>query len=174
MWRKLQPIVSVRFLAFCVVGTSGLLVNLGVLALLTEVLGLQVNLASALAIETSINSNFLINDLWTFRDRRKGAPPFVHRWLQFHIVCLIGALLQWSVFVSSNTVCFFLTAGSEQIEAFHSAGNGFWSVYFLQPIVNPPDVGVWKYFSQILGIGAATLWNFLANFYWTWQKQKDT
>ena len=36
-------------------------------------------------------------------------------------------------------------------------------------VASPPDVGNLKFFSQLLGIGLATFWNFLANFYWTWK-----
>ena len=36
-------------------------------------------------------------------------------------------------------------------------------------IMEPPDVGNGIYLSQIAGIGVATVWNYLANFYWTWR-----
>ena len=56
------------FIKFCVTGLSGVLVNLGSFHLLTA-LGVHRYLASPIAIEPSIISNFLINNYWTFADR---------------------------------------------------------------------------------------------------------
>ena len=55
---------------FSLVGLSGVLVNMGMLALLREIAGFPLWLASPLAIEVSILSNFTLNDLWTWGDRR--------------------------------------------------------------------------------------------------------
>ena len=57
------------FIRFCLTGASGVLVNLGSFRVLTA-LGLHRFLASPIAIELSIVSNFLINNYWTFADRR--------------------------------------------------------------------------------------------------------
>ena len=56
------------FIKFCVTGLSGVLVNLGSFQLLTQ-FGVHRYLASPIAIELSIISNFLINNYWTFADR---------------------------------------------------------------------------------------------------------
>ena len=58
-----------RFLKFCLVGGSGILVNEGLLFLLTEFGGLYYLWSSAIAIEASIITNYILNDFWTFRDR---------------------------------------------------------------------------------------------------------
>ena len=63
----IKPFFSTRFLRFAAVGASGVVVNLGALALLTTA-GLTPTLASALAIQVSILTNFFLNDFWTFRD----------------------------------------------------------------------------------------------------------
>ena len=42
----------------------------------------------------------------------------------------------------------------------------------LSAISDPPDVGRWMYVSQLAGIAVATLWNFTANFFWTWKREK--
>ena len=99
---KLEPFFSVRFLKFCAVGLSGVIVNLGALAVLADLFAIQVNVASALAIEISINTNFLINELWTFRDRREPGQGVLKRLFQFHLVSLVGAIIQWSVFIACN------------------------------------------------------------------------
>ena len=80
-----------RFLKFCLVGLSGVLVNMGLLWLLTEFAGLFYLLSAAVSIETSIISNFILNDYFTFRDRRlPTAKSFLNRLLKFNLVSLAG------------------------------------------------------------------------------------
>ena len=155
----LKPFASARFAKFCAVGASGVVVNMGCLALLADVLGAQANVAAALSIEISINTNFLINELWTFRDRRGSSGGVVRRWAQFHAVSFVGAALQWSVFVALNAIIAGIGG--------HGASEGF-----VAAIADPPDVGRWMYLSQLAGIAVATLWNFTANFFWTWKREK--
>jgi dolichol-phosphate mannosyltransferase len=81
----------IRFVKFCVVGASGVLVNEGLLWILKEFANLPLLLASAIAIESSIISNFTLNDIFTFSDRRsRGAQSFLMRLLKFNIVSLVG------------------------------------------------------------------------------------
>jgi len=81
----------VRFLKFCAVGLSGVLVNMGLLWLLTEFAGLFYLLSAAISIETSIISNFILNDYFTFRDRRSPHfRSFLSRLLKFNLVSLAG------------------------------------------------------------------------------------
>jgi dolichol-phosphate mannosyltransferase len=51
--------------------------------------GIQPAYASAVSVEASILSNFALNDLWTFRDRRSGKAAM--RLLLFHFSRLAGA-----------------------------------------------------------------------------------
>jgi dolichol-phosphate mannosyltransferase len=60
-----------RFYRFAVVGAGGVLVNSGVLWTLVSRAHVSTILAGALSTETAILSNFLLNDRWTFRDRRR-------------------------------------------------------------------------------------------------------
>ena len=81
-----------KFLMFCLVGASGVLVNIGIFWLLTRIAGLYDLIALILALEVSILSNFALNDLWTFRDRRiDGIRSLVVRALKFNLVS-IGAI----------------------------------------------------------------------------------
>ncbi len=80
-----------RFLKFCLVGASGVVVNEGLLWLLKQFAGLPLPLASAISIETSIISNFTLNDYLTFRDRRvRGIRAFFMRLGKFNSVSLAG------------------------------------------------------------------------------------
>jgi len=88
----------IRFLKFCAVGASGVLVNEGLLWILKHFAGLHLLLSSAISIETSIISNFILNDYFTFRDRRLlGARPFVQRLYKFNAVSLAGLAINMGV-----------------------------------------------------------------------------
>jgi dolichol-phosphate mannosyltransferase len=80
-----------RFFKFCLVGFSGVIVNLGLMWLLTERAHLFYLASAAVSIEMSIISNFLFNNYFTFADRRSHtvASLFV-RLLRFNTVSLIG------------------------------------------------------------------------------------
>jgi putative flippase GtrA len=62
-------------LIFATVGGSGVLVNEGLLWLLTVKFGLFYLLSSVIAIETSIFSNFILNDRFTFGFNLEGTWP---------------------------------------------------------------------------------------------------
>ena len=99
-----------RFIKFALVGGSGVLVNYGLYFLLTRVAGfaplddaakgdiLSGNLAMAISIETSIITNFVLNNYFTFADRnRKGIIALLSRLFNFNLICLIGGLIQIGV-----------------------------------------------------------------------------
>ena len=58
-----------KIVRFALVGLSGVLVNTGFLYFFTEKGGIFYLASSALAIEISILTNFILNDLWTFKSR---------------------------------------------------------------------------------------------------------
>ena len=60
------------FLKFSIVGAGGILVNMGCLYILTEFFKIFYLFSSAIAIELSIISNFILNDIWTFKNERNG------------------------------------------------------------------------------------------------------
>jgi len=84
-----------RPLKFAIVGLSGILVNLGLLELLIR-FRLNIYLASACSIETSIVSNYLLNTLWTFRGRLRSG--FIKSLVKYHFAVALGALINWIVF----------------------------------------------------------------------------
>ncbi len=163
----LQSFLTTRFIKFCVVGASGVVVNLAMLALF-DGLGMQQSLASACAIQVSILSNFAVNERWTFRDQR-GEGTALNRLLRFQGVSLVGALIQWSVFVEGNVLLLWYLEGGPAVEAYFAGDGGVFQRYVLRPITDPPSVGGGIYLAQLVGIGVATGWNFLANVYWTWR-----
>jgi len=162
----IRPFFTRRFLKFALVGASGVVVNLACLALL-RALRVQINVASALAIEVSLLSNFLINHLWTFGDAT-GRRGLWAQALRFHVVCLGGAALQFTAFVVLNMVWMFLLHDADTRFAYLSAAPTWTERWLWRPFVSPPDVGPWVFLSQLIGIGCGMVWNYLLNFYWTW------
>lgn len=74
---------------FALVGVSGIVVNLAVLVALREGLGWHHLAAAVVSVETSILTNFFLNDRFTFRDRRR--EHTVVRLLRFNGVS-VGAM----------------------------------------------------------------------------------
>jgi dolichol-phosphate mannosyltransferase len=73
-----------RLLKFGIVGLSGVVVNMGVLYLLSEDVRLPYFISSLMAIELSILTNFLFNLLWTWRDRINEMPVW-RKLLRYHV-----------------------------------------------------------------------------------------
>jgi dolichol-phosphate mannosyltransferase len=130
-WEELTKI-----LRFAVVGCSGIIVNMGLLWLLTEAAGIYYLVSSIIAIEASILNNFLWNDRWTFGgDTGHQAKPLAYRIALFHGVSLVGAAINW-------LVLFALTE--------------FGGIYYL--------------LSNMAGILAGFIWNYLVNRHLTWRR----
>jgi putative flippase GtrA len=167
----IRPFFTRRFLKFAMVGASGVVVNLASLALF-RALGAHINLASALAIELSLLSNFLVNHLWTFGDSRAHTRLLTQA-LRFHLVCLGGAAIQFATFVVMNMVWLFLLHDAEVRHVYLSVASTWSERWLWRPFVAPPDVGNWVFLSQLFGIGCGMVWNYLLNFYWTWSVHKQ-
>jgi dolichol-phosphate mannosyltransferase len=82
-------------LKFLVVGSIGTLVNLGVLYVLRYFLSVEHLIASALSIEASIINNYILHELWTFKDRRLGS--WLVRLLKFHGSTALAVTTQYIV-----------------------------------------------------------------------------
>lgn len=90
-WKKL--------FRFGMVGLSGIVVNEGLLIYLKEFVHLALPVASVIAIELSIVSNFILNDLWTFRADR-GEHVLGHWWqrvISFQVVSVGGAAINFAI-----------------------------------------------------------------------------
>lgn len=96
---KLRFHRSEEFIKFGVVGLSGVFVNLGCYIFLTRKTGFSFALASPLAIELSILSNYFLNDIWTFKNRRVGIP-FYRKLFRFHAVAGVAGLVNYLTFLT--------------------------------------------------------------------------
>ncbi len=90
---------SIRPLRFAFVGVLAGLVQLGVFSLLI-LRGVNPILGNVLAFLGSVQLNFLLSSLITWRDR--GVPPgwmeVPLRWARFHAVCAVGASVNFMTF----------------------------------------------------------------------------
>jgi dolichol-phosphate mannosyltransferase len=87
-----------RFMKFIAVGLSGVVVNIGIQAIITHTAnwGKYVNLIPG--IEISIITNFLLNDYFTFSDRRTGKTrSFFARLVKYNLTALTGAFINYVV-----------------------------------------------------------------------------
>jgi dolichol-phosphate mannosyltransferase len=89
-------VVPPRFLMFLTVGGFGLLVNLLVLGL-TLRLGAGFVAAQIVAVGAAILSNFTLNNVFTYRDRRLSGWAWGRGLVTFALVCATGAAAQVSV-----------------------------------------------------------------------------
>ncbi|MBZ0263570.1 GtrA family protein, partial [bacterium] len=81
----------VRFIKFGLVGSLGVVVNLGVYTIFFQVLEFQDFLARMIAIEISILHNFTWNFSWTWRDRGRQISSIPARLLRYHGSTLISS-----------------------------------------------------------------------------------
>jgi dolichol-phosphate mannosyltransferase len=85
-----------RFFRFGVVGFSGVFVDMGIFYLLRTMLGVGLTRSTIFSSEIAILSNFLWNDVWTFRDLSKGQKgnrQRLRRFLKFNLICLSGLII---------------------------------------------------------------------------------
>ena len=97
---------------YYLVGASGVFVNLGILFVLTEFVGLWYLLSSSIAIYVSITTNFFLNKTWTFRDTVIQQPGFL-MYGKFIGVSLVGMGIQLGfnyMFVEKLSVYYLLAA----------------------------------------------------------------
>jgi putative flippase GtrA len=130
-----------RLARFATVGASGIAVNLAVLHLFAGVLRAPEVVASALAIEASILTNFLLNDAYTFADRRRGTRR-LERLARYHAVSAVGIALQLGTFAALALL------------AARALGRG--------------ELGALRYPAQLAGIALGFVWNYSASMRFAW------
>jgi dolichol-phosphate mannosyltransferase len=82
--------VPVRFVLFAAIGGSGVIVHLAVLRLALIYLNFPV--AQALGTVCAMTTNFLLNNMLTYRDQRLYGLKLINGLLSFYVVCSIGAV----------------------------------------------------------------------------------
>lgn len=82
--------VPVRFVAFVLVGSIGVVVHLLAITLLFMMLKVDFLLSQVLASTFAMTTNFALNNLFTYRDKRLRGWRWVQGWLSFLLACSIG------------------------------------------------------------------------------------
>ncbi|MFT7623858.1 MAG: dolichol-phosphate mannosyltransferase [Myxococcota bacterium] len=133
-----------RFLRFCAVGASGVVVNLGIFTVAMAMLlpgwiesdDSRFLAANGVGFLVSVLTNFLLNDFWTWGDREKrGHAHFWSRLGRFYTVSSVAGVVQLGVAFA--------------VRAY---------------------LGVWDQLAVLVGIGVATVINFVANNIWTFKE----
>jgi len=129
-----------EFIKFCIVGSTGVIVDMGLIWLLADprMLGLNVSISKGIAAEIALISNFYLNNFWTFKNRREEIEDVkivFKRLIKFNAICGIGILL-----------------GILLINLFYKT------------------LGLNLYLSNLLAIGIVTIWNFGLNIKYNWIK----
>lgn len=140
LWERV-PAERQRFVRFAIVGATGVVVNLAFMALGRELFAAlpeaQRNFAaSALGLVVSIFSNFLLNSVWTFGDRKRGGRrrEIAARVVAYYLGSAVGAGISYGTF----------------------------ALVYVGARLGPGDVmGI--YGAQLLGIALGTVVNYVIN-----------
>jgi dolichol-phosphate mannosyltransferase len=84
--------VSFRFLMFCFVGLTGVVVHMAGLEIAILGFALRFAVAQTVATIIAITWNFTVNNLVTYRDQRLAGWRFVTGLIRFQLVCAVGAI----------------------------------------------------------------------------------
>lgn len=145
---RIKELLHSRFLKFAMVGGLGAIIQLVSLQFWRMIFPYQ--LAFFLAIELAVLSNFLVNNVWTFADRKLSLLQMPLKFLQFNLASGGSIVIQQLVAIIGEF------------------GIGLF-VLFSLPILNLKlDTGT---LYAVIGIGLGMFWNFFAYNYFIWKKK---
>ena len=127
------------FFRFCVVGASGVVIDMSILYLLSDPSTLHWGLTRSkfVAAEAALVNNFIWNDLWTFGDisrEQNTMSQRVKRFLKFNAICSLG-------------IFFNIVILNIEFNLFHMN----------------------RYVANLVAIGLVTLWNYKSNKEFSWR-----
>jgi dolichol-phosphate mannosyltransferase len=85
----------IEFIKFCIVGFSGVFVDMGVVIALKILFGLDTRLCAVFGFCAAVTTNYLLNRAWTFQDARH--VPLLKSYVTFCSVCSLGFLARLGV-----------------------------------------------------------------------------
>lgn len=91
--KKFRGWLPMRFAMFILVGLSGVGVHMAALYCLFQLFGSGFALAQGFATWVAMTSNFFLNNLFTYRDRRLNGWYLMRGLLSFYVACGLGALV---------------------------------------------------------------------------------
>jgi dolichol-phosphate mannosyltransferase len=90
--KSLGRYIPVRFIPFALIGGVGVFVHMAVLWLVFLVLGRSFFAGQTAATLVAMTTNFLMNNLFTYRDRRLRGRDLIRGWASFTLACSVGAV----------------------------------------------------------------------------------
>lgn len=87
-WEEIKSIVK-----FTIVGASGIFVNLFILYFLTDVIGLYFMISGVIAVVGSIITNFILNDSFSFNEKKKLRLSKLKRFFTYASISTIGVII---------------------------------------------------------------------------------
>lgn len=124
-----MELIILKFIKFCVVGATGLVIDFGLTYLLKEKVKTNKYFANSFGFLCAATSNYVLNRIWTFQSTD---PAIFLQYTKFVVISLIGLGL-------NNSVIFLL----------HGKKNKNF------------------YVSKAVAILVVVLWNFFANYFYT-------
>lgn len=89
--KKIGRYVPVRFLSFAAIGGIGVVVHFAILTTLFELMKVEFAWSQGVAAIVAMVSNYALNNVITYRDRRKKGWRWVSGLVSFMLVCSLGA-----------------------------------------------------------------------------------
>ena len=90
--KTLGRFIPVRFVVFMMVGGLGVFVHLAVLTSMFKLAGSSFLSGQSVATLVAMTFNFIVNNVFTYRDRRLSGWGWLWGWITFVLACSIGAL----------------------------------------------------------------------------------
>ena len=85
-WNEIM-ILILKFIKYCVVGFSGMLVDFGITWLLKEKLRFNKYVANTIGFISAATSNYVLNRIWTFESQ---SNKIMTEYTSFFIIALVG------------------------------------------------------------------------------------
>ena len=88
--------LSIRFILFCMVGASGIFVQLAITGLSIFFIK-EFSTSQTVGIITAMTSNYFLNNYITFQERRLNSIALFQGLLSFYLICSLGAFANIAV-----------------------------------------------------------------------------
>ena len=84
--------ISFRFVLFCLVGLTGIVIHMAALQVAVATLLLSFEVSQTVATVAAITWNFVLNNVFTYRDQRLTGLSFLTGLVRFQLICAVGAI----------------------------------------------------------------------------------
>lgn len=120
----------VEFIKFGLVGLIGVIINLGILYILTEYLGVHYLLSAFIGTSLAVTNNFLLNKVWTFKEKMN--HEFLGKYSRFASISIITIILNLILlyFLTEIARVYYITSQFISIvvvSAINFLGNKAWT-----------------------------------------------